>query len=180
MSTGIVLGKFDDDTAYERIARWQFDGGLDGFKDWYRVHRYYHYDGWEFHIYDGWEFHIDGGLLEMPVSEVIIVCEKFVPLPAPRSFKLNELEPIRIEGALTSFHENIVWQRSSAMVLTGGESTAGRKKNSDDVLRDMGLWTTGKDIGMKDANDVNSAQKHAIAYLRSIGHAPTLAALTEQ
>jgi hypothetical protein len=172
MSTGIVLGKFDDDTEYERIARWQFDGGLEGFKDWYRVNRYYYYDGWEFHI--------DTGILEPLDSDVIIVCEKFVPLPAPRSFKLNELEPIRIEGALASFHENIVWQRSSAMVLTGGESTAERKKNSDDVLRGMGLWTTGKDVGMKDANDVNSAQKHAIAYLRSIGHAPTLAALAEQ
>jgi hypothetical protein len=42
----------------------------------------------------------------------------------------------------------------------------------------MGLWSTGKkDIGKKDANDVNAAQKHALAYLRSIGHQPTLDAL---
>ncbi len=159
MSTGIVSGWYSDTDPYVREEFWQVEGGLAGFRQWW----------W------GWPNYYTG--------DPLLVCEKFTPLPSmTRSFKLNELEPIRIEGALEVLWDRtpIVWQRPAAMVLAGGDTTARRKKNSDDVLRRMGLWTTGKQVGCKDANDVNSAQKHAVAYLRSIGHAPTLQALLEE
>lgn len=182
MATGIVLGYYTDDEPYERLARWQVEGGLDGFKKWFWRYHYEPYpDGTsEFELTGGWAVVTEeDGYMEIIEGDVTVVSEKFVPLPAPRSFKLNELEPIRIEGALDVMVDDVVWQRSSAMVLAGGDTPAQRKKNSDDVLRRMGLWSTGKEVHYKDANDVNSAQKHAIAYLRSIEHKPTLEFLAQ-
>lgn len=154
MSTGIVLGKFTGDTAYERILRWQVEEGLYGFFDWHES--------------------IPGDWLHAGV----VVVEKFVPLPMARTFKTEELEPIRIEGAIEALGISPVWQRAASMVLAGGDTPAQRKRRSDDRLRALGLWSTptnmGKDYTLKDCNDINSAQKHAISYLRSISHKPTL------
>lgn len=159
MSTGVTLGDYDDATPYERLGFWQIEGGLPALRDWMKYHHYYN---------DGWYF---GGFL----PRVTVVCEKFVPLPAPRSFKLAELEPIRIEGVIEDrFGDTVVWQRPAAMVLAGGETPAERKRNSDDVLRRGGLWLTGKSVGLKDANDVNASCKHALAYMNRIGHLPTI------
>lgn len=151
MSTGVTLGKYWETKEYERLEFWQVPGGLDGFHQW-----------------------LKSRMNDWNVWDSVVVCEKFVPLPTPRSFKTHDLEPIRIEGAVAVLFRNVVWQRASAQVLAGGETPAQRKKNSDDVLRRMGLWTTGKQVGQKDANDVNSATKHAVSYLRSIKHEPTL------
>lgn len=156
MATGIVLGKFTEDTAYERLERWQIEGGLPGFREWRGR--------------DGYPW--------TSMSEVVWVVEKFVPLPMARTFKLQELEPIRIEGAIEMAGIEAVWQRAASMVLAGGDTPAQRKRRSDDRLRALGLWSTptnmGKDYTLKDTNDINSAQKHAISYLRSINHKPTL------
>lgn len=153
MSTGITLGHYTESTRYERTQFWQVEGGLAGFRQW--RDRYY----------------------RRKLGRWTVVCEKFVPLPAPRTFKTQELEPIRIEGVVEDTMLDVVWQRAASMVLAGGTTPAQRKRASDDVLRRLGLWTTGSMVGMKDANDVNSAQKHAIAYLRSIKHRPTIEAL---
>ena len=104
----------------------------------------------------------------------IIVCERFTPRPVARAWRLAELEPIRIEGMLEKGFEHIVWQRPAAMVLRDGKDQAERKRLSDDVLRRNGWWLTGKDVGLKDANDANAAAKHALAYMRSIGHMPSI------
>ena len=154
MSTGIVLGWYDFEEAYRRVDYWQVTGGIKGFRTWW--------DSDVFHLRrDG--FH------------VVYVCEKFVPLQNQRTFRVDELEPIRIEGALEILlGEEPIWQRSAAMVLAGGDTPAARKKASDDVLREAGLWLTGKQVGHKDANDVNAAQKHAIAYLRRTKHELTM------
>ena len=165
MSTGITLGHFDETTPYERLGFWQIEGGLKGLLGWLDVHHVEDEFWWTFFdenigFYDG---------------DTVVICEKFVPLPAPRTFKTAELEPIRIEGAVEVLLGDVVWQRAAMMVLAGGDTPAKRKRASDDVLRAGGLWVTGmKDLGMKDANDVISAQKHALAYLRSIKHKPTI------
>lgn len=153
MSTGIVLGRYDREKPYERIDRWQVEGGLTGFIEFYD---------------DFGSDYLHGG---------VVVVEKFVPLRSNRTFRVDELEPIRIEGAIQMVGISPVWQRAASMVLAGGDTPAQRKRASDDVLRRMGLWSTGSQVGRKDANDVNSAQKHAIAYLKSIKHLPTLEAL---
>ena len=65
------------------------------------------------------------------------------------------------------------------MVLRNGATQAERKRNSDNVLRETGWWLTGSDpnVNYKDANDANAAAKHALAYMRSIGHEPTITTL---
>lgn len=183
MSTGIVLGRFTN-TKYERLHYWHLEGGLPAFRDWHNAH-------WmEAHTVYGEEWYFPEHRREpsfLP-NQLTTVCEKFVPLPAPRTFKVAELEPIRIEGAVEALGMDPVWQRSSAMVLsnegvtagmTAKQKTARRKKASDDVLRRAGLWLTGKQVGHTDANDVNAAQKHALAYLRSINHLWTIQLLGE-
>lgn len=178
MQTGIVLGRYENDTQYERLGRWQVGGGLPGVVHWLEGYSAPSELG-PLKLLGWWWF--EDSLVIFP-GEMTVVCEKFVPLAAPRTFKTAELEPLRIEGGLVVLLDDteIVWQRASSMVLAGGNTPAQRKKASDDVLRRMGLWSTGKEVGYKDANDVNSAQKHAIAYLRSIGHQPTLDALAQE
>lgn len=146
MTSGVFVGEYDDLAPLLRTGYAQIPGGIKGFAAWFIANRIWLLD--------------------------TIICEKFVPLPMARSWKLDELEPIRIEGMLDAY--NPVWQRSMAMVLRDGATQAARKKNSDDLLRRNGWWLTGKDVGLKDANDANAAAKHALAYMRSIGHMPTI------
>lgn len=176
MRTGITLGFFDDETPYRREAYWQIDGGLPGLRKEWKWHHVDH--GGSIYWSDADDFRSDPERSNYYASktQTVWVVEKFVPLPMARSFKLNELEPIRIEGAIEDWVDgDVVWQRSGAMVLSGGDTPAQRKKNSDQILKDHGFWLTGKkDLGMSDANDVNAAQKHAFGYLRSIDHRPTM------
>jgi hypothetical protein len=147
MSTGIVLAEYDTLVPLTILGKWQIEGGLTGLIE---------------------RFDPDD------VDEV--VAEKFSPLP--RVFRLNELEPLRIEGALEAWYPVIHWQRPVAMALAGtGGSQAENKKAADDILRAAGLWTTGSQVGCKDANDVNSATKHLVSRMRRIGHGPTLSAV---
>lgn len=158
MSTGITLGHFDDSTPYTRDEFWQIEGGRDAFDAWMWGH------------------------VSLPQSGVKWVCEKFTPRPMQRSFKTDELEPIRIEGTLETWAYDpdpawgfsIIWQRPDRMVLRKGDSTAESKRLSDNLLREKGLWLTGKSVGCKDANDVNAATKHALAYMRFINHQPSI------
>lgn len=162
MSTGIVLAERGDMTPFKIIGQWQLmDGGLPQFVDW-----------------------VDN-TFEGSWQGLEVVCEKFSPLP--RVFKLRELEPIRIEGYVyglcnSGFDIPVKWQPPAAMLIAGtnnggntrAQKQAANKRAGDDVLRKLGLWTTGKQFGTKDANDANAAMKHLIAYLRNIGHGPSL------
>lgn len=177
MSTGIVLGEYTDDTPFEVIEKWQVERGIHGWLAWKGNHV----------GSNGSLIWTDGGIDEDPFGmlahwDVIKVCEKFIPRPMARSFKLDEVEPIRIEGSVLDTFRSVVWQRPPMMVLAEGDTPAERKRASDDVLRRMGLWSTPKSMGpeytLKDCNDINSAMKHIVAYLRSQDHQPTLEAMT--
>lgn len=184
MSSGIVLGEFTPETPYTRLGFWQIEGGLSGLRHWLGAHHEDTNDGtmlppwWFFPAEDDPDA---DDVLGFENDELVIVCEKFSPRPMARSFKLEELEAIRIEGVVEDRFEGMVtWQRPMAMVLDGRpDTTAKRKQASDNVLRKMGLWTTGKQVGLKDANDVNSAQKHAVAYLIKQKHEPTVKKILE-
>lgn len=115
-----------------------------------------------------------------------LVAERFRPMP--RVYRDNEWQSLRIEGALAMWAPGVItWQYNDQLLIGGMVSTqsdrrkraAENKRAADNVLRGLGLWRTGKDVGMKDANDVNSAMKHLVAYLRNSGHKPTIEALHE-
>lgn len=78
-------------------------------------------------------------------------------------------------GVMPYDYENKRWQRAACQLLAGGATKAERKKNSGLVLKQGGLWLTGKDVGQKDADDAISAQKHALWYLlHTVKHEPTI------
>jgi hypothetical protein len=157
MATGVFVGEYDDTTPLFRTGFIQIPGGIEGFSRWLFDNMLgYSEERGEYALWDR------------------MVCEKFNPHPMARSWKLDELEPIRIEGFL--YQWNPKWQKPGAMALKDGPNwtQAQRKRASDDLLRRNGWWLTAKDTGLKDANDANAAAKHALAYMRSIGHMPTI------
>lgn len=149
--SGVFIGKFDEVSQLRRLGYAQVPGGFAGIAEWF-------------------DSQIDAGF-----TWDVVVSEKFSTRPMSRQYKLEELEPIRIEGLIQWLRPDVVWQAPAMMVLRQGDTQAQRKRNSDDVLRRGGLWLTGKDVNYKDANDANAAAKHALAYMRSIKHAPTIA-----
>ena len=152
MMSGYFYGEFDELTPLMRIGYKQIPGGSKGLFDF----------------------------LQGRIADVV-VCEKFTPRPnGGRQFRLDEFEPIRIEGWMEVFYPNVAWQKPAAMVLRNGATQTERKRSSDNVLRETGWWLTGSDpnVNYKDANDVNAAAKHALAYIRSIGHEPTISVMT--
>jgi len=84
-----------------------------------------------------------------------VVCERFIP--DGRASGLEQFEPLRIEGFIEGcFKGAIRWQRNAEMSGV-----------SDRLLKQHGLWLTGKDVGQPDANDAISATKHGLAYLKA-------------
>lgn len=147
MMTGIVVVEYEEDAGMGVLSRVQVGGGL------------------------------QGALLELENldSEMEITCEKFSPRPGARSWRLDELEPIRIEGALeTLYGARVDWRKPEQRKLVGNSLTA-----TAAMLRRMGHWALPAEVGHKDANDVNAAMMHAIGYLRDRRHRPTIDMLIE-
>lgn len=177
LSSGIVLGKFSDTEPFERVAFWQVEGGLAGFLEWADRH-------WTWDSEDFWYALIAKGLYVLE-NDLLVVAEKFTPLNNKGfSHTLDSVEPLRIEGALVALglmpaefpDAEHRWQRPAQMYTHGGTDKASRLRASRAWLKSHGLLVTGKQVGCKDANDVNSAQLHLFAHLRKIRHAPTLSA----
>lgn len=147
--TGIIVGEYSDTTPLEVNRILQVDGGLEGVAD-------------------------DLTRLRVANPSARVVCERFAPRPMAGSYKLRELEPLRIEGFVrATWGPNVTWQTPSAMLIGGGKGPEG-KRNADNILRAGKLWSTGKTVGQKDANDANAAMKHLLAFMRNIEHEPTI------
>ena len=94
--------------------------------------------------------------------EDVVVVEKFV-LSSGNEF-VADLSGVPSEGIAMAFsHDPVVWQYRSQ------KSTV-----PDRVLKENDLWSSGADVGCQDARDANDAMIHALIYLRTIGHKPTL------
>lgn len=152
MSTGMVVAEVGDHTPLEIKGVYQIEGGLAGLRG--------------------------SGLMHHAYEADTVLVELFKPRQMARSYRLNELEPLRIEGYLEARlaeHDRTWWGREPAQrKLVSGFMSA-----SEDALKAMGLWTLPSDVGRKDADDVNSAMMHLVSWLRSAGHAPTLSALAD-
>ena len=111
-----------------------------------------------------------------------VVCERFVPLSEDGfSHTSDSLEPLRIEGALIdrwimpADYADDRWQRASCQLITGLGSDTTRKQASNALLKEHGMWVTGVDVGLPDADDAISAIKHGIYYLKNtLRHRPTI------
>lgn len=157
VSTGIARGWFNEDSHYEPRAVWQVPGGQEGLMDWLRANQI-------------WLHH-----------EEIVGSEKFIPRPIEGgSHTLESTYPLVQEGLLVGRgflrpYPRGHWQPASSQVLRKGKSPEESEKLSNDLLKSLGLWLTGEDVGRPDANDVISATKHIIWFLtRTLKHKPTL------
>lgn len=94
----------------------------------------------------------------------VCVAEQF-DLRPHNQFVAN-LDTVRINAILS--YEDVVdhWQ------------TPAQAKGlvSDENLKNLGMWPTGKDVGEKDADDVRDALRHALYYVvTKLKHMPTIA-----
>lgn len=97
-----------------------------------------------------------------------VVAEMFVPDGSPGG---RETVSPQCEGVLIAhFHDvHTVWQSRSNKTWGGMGAKAVDKR-----LKELGLWHTGKEVRWSDGRDVNDAIIHALQYLRTIRHEPTL------
>lgn len=151
MTTGVVWGHYDQTSPFLRVGFAEVPGGMVGLDEW---------------LIDLFE-----GRFAWPD---VVVSERFKPRPMARSYRLDELEPLRIEGYLWSLFD----RRDNSLVFRDPETRgSGRDgvRGMERVLKLHNLWLRPSDIpNHGDANDANAAQMHALAYLRSIGHLPTI------
>lgn len=140
MSTGIACMEMDDGGNIRGWVTAQIEGGLNG-------------------------------LLNSPWARTIceadeVVFEVFTPRPMARNYRSDELEPLRIEGAVRMLRigldDETIFQRPEARSILRDEPIS----ESVNFLKYMGLHSTGKSVGQKDANDANAAMLHLVAYLR--------------
>lgn len=90
----------------------------------------------------------------------VVVCEKF---ELGGDVRFPNVEPLRIEGALFALSaRRVVWQKRTD-----------KAQVPDLLLREHGLWLTGKDVDWEDGRDVNDAQVHALIWGK-FDHMPTL------
>ena len=136
-ATGVAVGTFSDTEPYKLYEIYQIQNGVEGFLEWLKTHP------------------------EWLLKDIVWVSERFV-LRGSNKF-VADLEPVRIEGAMTALGIKPIWQlRTDKMFVT------------DELLKEHGLWQTGKALGWKDGRDANDAIVHGLAYLRKNKHLPTL------
>lgn len=146
--SGVALGTFSEDSPYRLLETWQVPNGAEGFKE--------------------------SLILRKPVAD-IVVSEKFVIRNmAGFSHTADSVEPLRVEGVLVAAYTNVHWQTPDYQILVKGSTPAETKRLSDNLLRKHGLYQPPSTIEGRRKNDANSAIKHALSYLRSIQHRPTI------
>ncbi len=120
-----------------------------------------------YHIRDG----IDGFLehfslsSQVPMYGDVVVAEKFTASPG-NDFLAN-LDGVPIEGALAHaiYPERVHWQTRNQKQKAGMYDT---------ILKEHGLWQSADDVEWTDGRDANDSIIHALEYLRTLPHLPTL------
>lgn len=101
-------------------------------------------------------------------SNMTVVVEKF-ELNSGNEF-IADLEGVQVEGMLRHrwpdyAGNQIQWQT---------RDQKGKAGVMDEILKNHGLWQTGKDVDWEDGRDVNDAIIHSLVWLRNRNHRPTL------
>lgn len=99
---------------------------------------------------------------KLPHGDDVIVCEKFI---LRNNGFVPDTTPLLIEGALSALVgiNRVNWQLRSQKSIV-----------PDALLKNHGLWLTGRDVGHEDARDAMDAIIHALAWLARQKHRPTL------
>lgn len=149
MESGLVVASVDDDSLPEILWKGQTQGGLVGALKTLAS-------------------------IQAAFAPSKVVCEAFSPRPGQRSWRLDELEPLRWEGWVFGWEPQTVFRRPESRKLINGSVSA-----SGDFLRSIGYWTLPSELSRPDANDCNSAMMHLFGYLRDQAHMPTIEAVID-
>lgn len=172
MSTGISVGTYSDIDPYELGAFFQFEGGVEGF-----IKKVYTSEnGYGDQLIRVREGSVHGDLVLGDEEELTVVAEKFTARGGGQGFSLRteHLEPLRVEGAMLAMGLKPHWRSPQHQYFAGGKTKAEKKKAQHKWLKDHGLYVTGKMVDSPDADDVRSSIAHAIAWLVSQRHKPTI------
>lgn len=166
-STGVCLFRWDMHGPMTIEEVWQFSRGAQGLADFAEQH--------------GLRSRLGSMVQFRGQTMSALVVEKFTPR-ANDGFSLTQdsVESLRGEGVLFGrgiADNQITWQQPAAQYFSGGETLTERKKRSREFLKKNGMYLTGKSVGARDADDAISATLHAVAYMRSAKHLPTLEAM---
>lgn len=179
MSTGVVVGTFSDTEPFKLEFATQIEGGVQGFTK--EVSNQYCTDSFS-DTYGETCFSVgrfsNGGFYhwyDEVDEDTIFIAEKFTARGTGNGFayRTEALEPLRVEGAMIAMEMNLSWCSPAQQYFAGGKGPEA-KKRAHAWLKAHDLYISPKSVGCKDADDARSALLHAIAYLRRIGHEPTI------
>lgn len=76
-----------------------------------------------------------------------------------------DLTPVRVEGILDlAYNQQVIYRPRTK-----------KSQVPDSILREHGIWVTGKDVGWTDGRDVNDAIIHMLGFVAfDLRHVPTL------
>lgn len=154
-ATGIAIGRYSATMPMEVIFNGVVTNGAYGFGEWLHNTN----DGKTIIEQDcSYNFPEEFDDLN---HHLFVVCENFKLRGG--NFLAN-LEPLRIEGIIMDhFGQNIEWH-----------SPIDKSLIKDKVLKENGLWVTGKDVDHEDGRDANDATIHLLVHAMRIRHTPTL------
>lgn len=149
--TGVVYWVWSEHEHAEPREIWQFDGGTTALEFWIDGHH------------------------DLINAVTHIGSEKFIPRPQEgMSHTLESTYPLVQEGVLIGkgvmpHYPEGNWQPAGCQYPTKTH------ERTDELLKLRGLWLTGKDVGMDDANDALSATRQMVYLLtRTLKHGPTI------
>lgn len=162
-SSGLSVGTYSSTEPYKLTHAFQIEGGVEGVIEFLNPE----YE-------DMWFL---GGVRFKVPHDLTVLVEKFTARGAGNAFsyRTDALEALRVEGAILAMGIQPIWRSPQHMYFMAPSGFKGNKKSlSHKWLKDNGLYVAPKDVGCKDADDVRSSILHAVSWLRSIGHKPTL------
>lgn len=185
LSTGISLLSYGATSLPVLEGKWQFSGGVRGFTRWFASQTE------DSHYRSGWSFTpTEDGLLELSFFEddFVTIAEKFTARGQNGfSLRTDALEPLRVEGAMIALglmpdydKAEKRWVDPAQQYIAGGKDKATKKRRQHALLKHLGYYVTGKDVGCPDADDVRSSLAHALGYLMRVEkHEPTYRAVSD-
>jgi hypothetical protein len=90
-------------------------------------------------------------------SDVIVGCERYVQ--DQTNHKTAQPAPLQVIGVVAQLARTYGW-RFHLQAPADAKALV-----SNTMLKQLGLWSTGRDVEQRDANDVNDAARHALTVL---------------
>ena len=104
---------------------------------------------------------INGDYVAFNILNDIVISEVFIARNTPF---VPDLTGVRVEGIIEYLDPRVIWRPASK-----------KAQVPDQLLKDHGLWRTGKKMDWEDGRDVNDAIIHMLGYVAfDLRHGPTL------